>query len=59
MVRMTANDPFWPNQILVRFEYLAARAHDDPERDAASDKRIEKRITSNDQQHAAAATDFR
>src|SRR5437867_7053622 len=52
MVRMTANDLFWPDQILVRFEYLTARAHDDPERDPTSDEWVEKRITSNEQQDA-------
>jgi hypothetical protein len=49
---MTANDLFWPDQILVRFEYLTARAHDDPERDPTSDEWVEKQITSNEQQDA-------
>jgi len=38
MVRMTANDPLWPDQFFVRFDHLTGSAHDDPERDTASDQ---------------------
>jgi hypothetical protein len=42
MVGVSANDPFRPNQFLMRLESFAAGGGDKPDRNAASDQWIEE-----------------